>query len=120
MFSKPVGVTVGNEDEDDEYGKLESYFAWMMFMHTLILGDSDAGKTWLVLNILLHEHSPFLPAYEKIVVIGTEADDLWHKLALRLDPDKFLMFPDIDARIFAGMANRKNKKLWLESTRAYI
>ena len=41
-----------------------------MFMHTLILGDSDAGKTWVVINILLHEFSPYLPAYEKIVVIG--------------------------------------------------
>ena len=70
MFAKHLGITEGNDDGDDDYGKLLAPFSWMMFMHTMILGDSDAGKTWLVINILLHEFSPYLPAYEKIVVVG--------------------------------------------------
>ena len=84
-----------------------------MQMHSMILGDSDAGKTWVVLNILLHEASPYLPAYEKIVIIGSEPEDDWHRTAKRYAPDKFLLFKDLDKAIFAAMARRKNKKLWL-------
>ena len=90
-FALDLGTDLFKVDEDDEdRGQLSAPFAWLMFMHCLFLGESDAGRTWLVLNILLHEFSPFLTAYEKIVVIGAEEGDVWYKLAKRFAPDKFL------------------------------
>ena len=74
-FAKHLGLPDLSGEGDDNKGILSAPFAWLMFMHSMILGDSDAGKTWVVLNILLHEASPFLPAYEKIVVIGSEPED---------------------------------------------
>ena len=48
-----------------------------MQMHSMILGDSDAGKTWVVLNILLHEASPCIICYETIIHIhSTNYGDL--------------------------------------------
>ena len=110
MFSLPLGLKKKSGDESDGFA---APFTWLLAMHAMILGDSDAGKTWLVLNILLHANSPFLIYYEKIVVIGSEAGDEWHKLAKRRAPDKFLLFEDLDPNIFKAMARRKNKKHWL-------
>ena len=113
-FALDLGTDLFKSDEDDEdRGELSAPFAWLMFMHCLILGDSDAGKTWLILNILLHEYSPFLTAYEKIVIIGAEEGDVWYTLARRFAPDNFLLYGDLDKNIFLGMTRRKNKKLWL-------
>ena len=113
-FALDLGTDLFKSDEDDEdRGELSAPFAWLMFMHCLILGDSDAGKTWLIINILIHEYSPFLAAYEKIVIIGAEEGDVWYKFAKRFAPDKFLLYGDLDKNIFLGMARRKNKKLWL-------
>ena len=114
-FSLDLGLELlrDNEEDSEVEQKLSAPYAWMMFMHCLILGDSDSGKTWLVLNILLHEYNPFLPAYEKIVIIGAEPGDVWYKLAKRFAPGKFLLYKDLDKNIFVGMTNRPNKKLWL-------
>ena len=114
-FSLDLGIHSlrGNEEDGETEQKLSAPYAWMMFMHCLILGDSDSGKTWLALNILLHEYNPFLPAYEKIVIIGAEPGDDWYLLAKRFAPDKFLLFADLDKNIFVGMTKRPNKKLWL-------
>ena len=59
---------IGDDADDDgeTQGVLSAPFAWLMCMHALILGDSDSGKTWLVINILLHEYSPYLSYYEKL------------------------------------------------------
>ena len=52
-FALDLGADLFKVDGDDEdHGQLSAPFAWLMFMHCLFLGDSDAGKTLLVLNIL--------------------------------------------------------------------
>ena len=74
------------------------------------------GKTWLVLNMLLHEDGPYLGFYEKILVISGKTADVngeWHKLARRMGPDKFILKESITEEIFEMMRQRKNKKLWL-------
>ena len=110
MFALPLGIAV-------TVMLFAVPYAWLNCMHSLFLGDTDAGKTWLIINILLHKYSPFLAYYEKVVIISDKCADLngeWHALVKRCASDKVLLYEKLDKNIFLGMARRKNKsRHWL-------
>ena len=68
MFALPLGIAA-------VVMLFTAPYAWLNCMHSLFLGDTDAGKTWLVINILLHKYSPFLAYYEKVVIISDKCAD---------------------------------------------
>ena len=110
MFAIPIGIAA-------VVMLFAAPYAWLNCMHSLFLGDTDAGKTWLVINILLHKYSPFLAYYEKVVIISDKCADRhgeWHTLVKRCAKDKILLFTKLDKNIFLGMARRKDKsRHWL-------